>query len=448
MKERLGLAAVVLLRIVISISNPAAAWENHPLLTEPILSTMTEVTGAEPVAAISLETFLAAVEADLVALLSDEETWARNNVPSYKPRPDALAFQATGVTADIRDRFFKAIRINPGTKMPLYVGSLADDKSGAKALLDPSEVSILADTSSLAVFDFEAVSEGELVNPIDVASTASNEPDYGMDIGLFEDNGTAFGQYCGFGVQPFGNPGLDFGSQAPFHMGFYHESFIIYLFASFLKESYPEYRLHLCKSLSEFAFEHGQDYWGWRFMGWGLHYLGDLSMPYHTTALPGYSTLHMLIINLLDLLGWSTLKDNAIQLSSNRHVALEAFQGVLLENAIRANDLQNPILATLLQPRNIPEYSDSVPRDEISRVSHSLSWEMDWTIERNMPREYVSDPSVELGDVPERYSLVDMVEAEHGAKGVKKIADLCAETLSEYAIYGRSFVNEVLGASK
>ena len=43
-----------------------------------------------------------------------------------------------------------------------------------------------------------------------------------MDIGLFADNGTDFGQGYGFGIQPFGNPNLEYSSQAPFHMGFYH----------------------------------------------------------------------------------------------------------------------------------------------------------------------------------------------------------------------------------
>jgi hypothetical protein len=425
----------------------ASAWEHHPLITEPIISTMPQVVGAASVSATSLETFLAAVEPDLAAFLNNEETWARENMSNYKPRPDALAFTASGDLTNIRDRFLKAIRVNPLIKTPLYTSSLAGTKLGAQKTLTPSEVSILSELSVLSDFDFESIAEGESAAPIDVVATASNEPDYGLDIGLFEDNNTTFGQYYGFGVQPFGNPALDFGSQAPFHMGLYHESKIIYFFASFLKESYPEYRIHLFKSLSEFAFAHGQDYWGWRFMGWGLHYLSDLSMPYHTTALPGYSALRMLFVNILDMIGWSTPKDNAVQLSSNRHVALEAFQSSLLKNATLTNNLTDLTLSRLLEVGDIPTYTDNVPREKISKKSHALSCKMDKTIEQLMPSYYVSDPTFELGNDENRYELVDMVYANGGQDAVDDLNDLVADTVSSFASYGRGYVLAILNAS-
>lgn len=444
MSKRVVLLALAVQGLALCLMPSAVAWEHHPLFTEPVVSTMTEVAGAAPVAAVSLEAFLQAAETDLAALLDSEEAWARANVPSYKPRPDALAFQATGNAGDIRDRFLKGIRVNPDIKTPLYVSPL-HGASGAKAYLAPAEVSILADTSNLSIFDFTALAEGEMVKPLDVVAAASNEPDYGLDIGLFTDNGTDFGQYYGFGAQPFGNPGLDYGSQAPFHMGLYHESPIIYVFASFLKESYPECRIHLFKSLSEFAFSHGQDYWGWRFMGWGLHYLGDLSMPYHTTALPGYSALRMIVVNLLDMLGWHTPKNNAVQLSSNRHVALETFEGIILENATLDDNADDITLAALLKPRTIPAYSDAIPREKLSKISHDLCGEMDRTLASFMPYHYVCDPSVELGDVPQRYEIIDMIAAEHGQCAVDKIERLQAEAVTAFAVYGRSYVLAVLG---
>ncbi len=417
------------------------------MLTKPVLSTMAEVTGASPATAVSLKAFLIAVEPELVTLLNDEETWARTNMPSYKARPDALAFQATGIPDDICDRFFRAIRVNPNIETPLYLSPLAGVKS-AKAVLDPSDVSILQDTSNLTVFDFVEVTEGTPVTPIDIVAAASNEPDYGMDIGLFTDNNTAFGLEYGFGAQPFGNPNLDYGSQAPFHMGLYHESWIVYLFAPFLKESYPEYRIHLFKSLSQFAFSHGQDYWGWRFMGWGLHYLGDLSMPYHTAALPGYTTLEMLWVNILNMIGFPAPQANAVQLSSNRHVALETFQGIILNEALLDNNLQDPSLAALLKSRTIPAYSDSVPRGPLSEASHDLTTKLDNAIAKYMPSYYVSNPSVELGDIPERSGIVDMIWAEHGPDGVTKLDKLMADAFSGFAIYGRSYVLAILGSTQ
>lgn len=448
MRNRLLIFPFAIVALVFSASQPAVAWEHHPMFTRPVLSTMGEVTGRSPVVATSLESFLSVVESDLVTLLGDEETWARDHLSSYKARPDALAFQFTGTANDIRERFLRAIRLNPTIKTPLYVSPLAGTQAARKSSLAPSDVSILQDTSPLSVFSFEIVAEGDSVAPIDVVAAASNEPDYGMDIGLFEDNNTSFGLEYGFGVQPFGNPGLDFGSQAPFHMGFYHEASIVYLFASFLKECYPEARIHMFKSLSELAFSRGEDYWGWRFMGWGLHYLGDLSMPYHTSPLPGRSTFEMLLINLLDMLGWSTPKDNAVQISSNRHVALETFEGIVLNDALLSNDLDNPILSTLLAARSIPAYTDDMPRAAVSAAAHSQIKKLDRAIARYMPSSFVSDPSVELGDVPERYEIVDMVEADHGAGAVTALNELQAKAFAIFASYGRSYVNTILDTAR
>lgn len=427
------------------VSFSAVAWEHHPMFTAPVISTMSEVTGAAPVAATSLKSFLTAVESDLVGLLANEEAWAKDNMSAYKPRPDGFAFQATGNPEDVAARFFRAIRVNPNIKTPLYLSPLAGVNVSPRAVLAPPDVCILNDTSHLSVFDFQELAEGDMVAPADILAAASNEPDFGMDIGLFEDNNTDFGKEYGFGVQPFGNPGLDYGSQAPFHMGIYHESWIIYLFASFLNETYPEYRIHLYKSLSEFAFAHGQPYWGWRFMGWGLHYLGDLSMPYHTAALPGYSTFEMLLVNILKMLGWATPQDDAVQLASNRHVALETFQGIVLEKALRNGDTANPAMAALLKSRDIPKYADCVPRHRLAKDTHDLTMSMNSAILHYMPSYYVSDPSVELGDVAERYYLPYMIEAEHGPDGVTEMEENLGEAFAGFAAYGRSYVLAVLG---
>ena len=50
----------------------------------------------------------------------------------------------------------------------------------------------------------------------------------GMDVNLWEDSPSAWGPLYGFGKLPFGNPSLSFATQAPFHMGYYHESPLIY----------------------------------------------------------------------------------------------------------------------------------------------------------------------------------------------------------------------------
>lgn len=425
---------------------PAAAWEHHPLITWHVVETMPQIGGAAPARAVPLQEFLIAEEAGLADLLAVHEAWAKSNLRWYAACPDVLAFKVTGNPNDVCNRFFRAIRVNPAIKTPLYTTRLAGQEFGGKNVLPPDAVSILSNTSMLEAFVFEELQPGELVHPVDIVSGASNEPDYGMDVGLFSDNGTSIGRVFGFGAQPFGNPNLDYGSQAPFHMGFFHESPIIYLFAGFLKQSFVEYRIHLFKALSEYAFSKGQDYWGWRFMGWGLHYIGDLAMPYHTTVLPRYSTLHMLWINLLDMIGLSKYKNNAVQLVSNRHMALELFQGFTMADACRNNDFTNPSIAALRRERTVPVYADDLPRNALAKASHGLSAKIDKAVENYMPAHFVKNPAVELANCPNRFNVVEMVQAEHGDAAIETIARLQAEALDLFGTYGRSYALAIVNS--
>ena len=114
---------------------------------------------------------------------------------------------------------------------------------------------------------FVRLRAGDSVAPLVVLASASDEPDYGLDLNLWEDTPSEWGARYGFGQIPFGNPNLEFSTQAPFHMGYYHESSTIYMAAGFLKRTYPLLRIHQYAGLSELAFRTGHPYWGWRFAG-------------------------------------------------------------------------------------------------------------------------------------------------------------------------------------
>ena len=224
---------------------PAAAWTNHTLAAWPALAAMPEMKAAPPIKAETLESFLAAEAPGLEQLLQREEAWARAQVVLYPPRPDALAFRAGGTPAELRRRFIAALRINPGMELKLFLQALPGASAAGKETLPWAEVTTRRRESSAQEGVFLQLRAGDAVAPLDVIATATDEPDYGMDIGLWEDNGTAYGKAYGFGKQPFGNPALEFASQAPFHMGFFHEHPIVYKAAGFLQRTYPEYRIHL-----------------------------------------------------------------------------------------------------------------------------------------------------------------------------------------------------------
>ena len=443
---------IALLFFMLAVLIPASslmAWNEHPLISYPVIVAMPEVRDAKPVPVESLDAFVRAEGTRLERFLSEEEAWAKKNLQWYSPLPESLAFKAAGSPDDIGPRFCHAIRVNPTVKFPLYLQLIPGEESNGRPSLLPKDITFLHDTSDWGNTTFVELKAGETVRPMDVVVSATDEPDLlGLDIGLFEDNETDFGKTYGFGLQPFGNPHLEAGSQAPFHMGFYHESGIEYALAGFLKKTYPEYRIHLYKKLAELAFQSGHPYWGWRITGWGLHYLADLTQPYHATVLPGESTSYAIWINTIDMLGIHSPKANAVQLVSNRHTALEKFAQLILQKAYRDKERNNAVLAALQSVGESPSYEDTVPRNIVSKLAHDKAEATDKALADNMPKKFVSDPGFELGTSGEREQIVEKIRAEKGQAAVDSLTLLVRDLLAPFAAYGRSYVDVIVRESK
>jgi hypothetical protein len=438
------LRTLFLLAFALCLNNPAKAWTEHPLLVRPALKDFLAWERMDLVAAKSLQNFLFEVEQELELFLAEQEAWSRANLPNYTPRPDELAFKATGNPDDILQRFYQAIRVNPNIKVPLYLHLLPMDDPGDRQVANARDITTLNDISTMMHTTYVWLSDGELLSPLDVLNTATDEPDYGFDLGLFEDNNTDYGQIYGFGTQPFGNPNLEYSSQAPFHMGFFHEAWILYKAGPFLKQTYLDYRINLYKALSEFAFAQNQTYWGWRFMGWGMHYVGDVSMPYHSKPLPGVSVLRMLWINLKAILGFPKSLDNAVQLVSNRHNVYEEFQWQVLRRAHQEQNWDHPFLQALMNPKEFIPYDDDFIVDVAARESVAKSRYIDKTLEKYMPHSVVSDPTVEANNAPETKRIVEVVREENGQEGVDAITLAIAERMESLSMHISSYMMGIL----
>lgn len=437
--------------ILISISivflvlpQKSGAWSEHPLLVYPALKNHPAWNSQSHVKAKSLQTFLIEVEKELEKFLEEQEMWSRNNLPNYAHCPDVLKFKATGNPNDILNRFYSAIRVNPDIKVPLYLHLLPNMDAKGRAVAPPSAITTLKDLSPMEHTTYTWLKEDEEVLPFEVLWTASDEPDYGFDLGLFEDNQTEYGKIYGFGNQPFGNPNLEYSSQAPFHMGFFHEAGILYKFGPFLKQTYIDYRIFLYKALSEFAFKHNQPYWGWRFMGWGMHYVGDVSMPYHMRPLPGVSTSRMLWINTKAIMGASRARNNAVQLVSNRHTVFEEFQVQVLRKAHEENDTEHPFLLALQNPVPIVPFSYDFLINIAANESADKSKEVDKALKRNMPHRMVSDPAIEVSDLPELPRLTEVVREEKGDEAVLALTQVIAERMRSFSMHIRSYMDSIL----
>lgn len=424
------------------------AWSEHPMLVYPALKNLALWEQTKPVEAKSLKSFLVACENQLETALAAQEEWSRQHLPNYAPRPDALAFKATGNLDDIVLRFFTAIRINPNAKVPLYLQLLPGTEAGTRPFADPAELTTLKKLGSMKLNTYVWLTEGEMVNALDVLCTANDEPDFGFDLGLFEDNNTDYGKLYGFGNQSFGNPNLEYSSQAPFHMGFYHEAGILYKAGPFLKRTWIDYRIHLYKALSEFAFANNQPYWGWRFMGWGMHYVCDLAMPYHTRPLPGVSTMRMLWINVKAIIGFPKAKDNAVQLVSNRHTAFEEFQGQLIRRIHLASDWQHPFIKALTEINEIKPVDNRFVADVASKPAAYGSKATDKIIARNFPYRMVSDPAVEVSHLPEIDDVIPVIETEKGKASVDALTNGIAYHLKYFGLNARSYLASITSAAR
>lgn len=396
----LALAAIINL----AVQSAAWAWSNHTLCTWQAVAPL--AVAGESVPAESFTGFLTQEAGALAQVLEQEEQWTRQNVPFYAPRPDRLRFQAPSGAGDdpasLRRAFLRAIRANESMPMELYVQHPPGTIVPAEREMVWSSLGILESLGDLERQSLERLEPGAMVKVADIIATASNEPDFGLDIGLWLDNGGSQGPEYGYGSQPFGNPRLDYGSQAPFHMGFHHEHDIVYAAAGYLQHTYPEARIHLYMTLSRFAFAQGHPYWGWRFAGLAIHYVQDLAQPYHARVLPGIGTANLLWISLLDQMGFHGPKNAAVILVSNRHTVVENYQYRRMKAAYEKQDMDDPLLVALRDMTDDPSLPLLLPasvRVSVSAPSAAAADELDAQLERSFPALYVADPDKPLDHV-------------------------------------------------
>jgi hypothetical protein len=343
-----------------------------------------------------------------------------------------------------------ALRINPEARLTLFAQLRPGAPAAGRPTLAEREVTTLLHSESTHADTFVALRPGERVAVLEVLASATDEPDYGLDVGLFEDNGSAWGRLYGLGRQPFGyNPRIEFSSQGPLHVGFFHEHAIVYKAAPFLMRTWPEWRIHLWKALALHAFRSGHPYWGWRFAGWGLHYVQDLTQPYHARVLPGVSLARMLWISALDQLGMHQAKLDAQTLVTNRHLALENFQLRRLRRAWLSGSADDPVLRALGDTRADTEvaYDDAAPRAVVSARAAMQADALDAALERALPVRYTNDPHYDFG-VTETDVDLDAVVAAAAPESRAAMQALLERLLAELGRESRAYVRAITSAAR
>lgn len=336
----------------------AWAWSNHSLGSQLALQALPELQRTltyEP-----LEAFLGAQAPAIEQLLDEQERFAREHFPDYPARPDALRFSATATAPDsMRSAFLHALRVNPQSRLAGFVQQLPGQNAGGRQRLSAEQVLVFRRIGPWSHWRYLALEPGDAVSAVQVLSSAADEPDYGHDINLFSDNPGAVGGLYNFGEQPFGDARFEYSSQAPFHIGYYHEPELVLQAAPYLRRTLPHWRIYQYTGLARLALASGHDYWGYRFLGWALHYMQDLTQPYHAKTVPGFATAELMLIALKGAVGYPEDRQAAIARVADRHTAIEAYQLERMQQ-LMTERVASPLLQAYSQSPQTPYPSYSV----------------------------------------------------------------------------------------
>lgn len=392
---------LLVLSLALLLPTLAQAWGNHSPMCYRAFERVPEVAGAAPVRAEPLDDFLRAQAAAIATELDRQEAWAREHLAGHAPRPEALRFlpDAHRSDADRRAAFLRALRLSPHARLVLYLQPDPRQPDTARAPLEANEVSAVPNSKG-ATQRFVALQPGEAVAPLAVLASACDEADYGHDINLFDDNpGSPANPSYGFGRQPFGNPAVPVGSQAPFHMGFFHQGAVFNTLAPNFARTFTELRVQQYGGLAALAWRTGHAYWGWRFAGLTLHHVQDLTQPYHASAAPGATLGHMMWVNLKAQLGFPADRQGLVVLQSNRHFVLEQFQTRWIVDAARRRH-DGPLeaaLRDLARDGRYPAWSPRYVRDVVAAEAFAAGPATDAAVVVGAPAKFVTDPNFDFG---------------------------------------------------
>ncbi|MFC1834668.1 hypothetical protein ACFL2Q_08035 [Thermodesulfobacteriota bacterium] len=323
---------------------------------------------------VALQDFLAAVSGTLPVLI--RWYWDLLDRKARRNLPRAADPGRINTVAD----FIEALRINPAVQFP-HVRVLRVDEIQSDTPHDSSR-------SGPPGGSYEKLGSNEKISPREILCTYSDEPDWGMDQDLFE-----IGRY-GYGPCPFG-PKTGQSSQAPFHMAFTSENRLVSALFPGLKRSFVEERVRVSYGLARLAFGTGMDYWGWRFTGWAMHYLQDITQPYHAKALP-FPILPVLR-RMVRERGLRTFAERNKNLLRNRHMMFEAVVHFLLNDAAKRYSTHELLLA-LAEEGNA---NIGTIRTVIVQCAHTaahLARRADRAVSELMRDPRVDDPNYFMGD--------------------------------------------------
>ncbi len=439
---------IVLLSSLI-LNNMSFAWEGHHLITYPAVIATNNNFYKKLIKVESLKDFLEDTKKSLPNELKQIETWAVNSQSGYKKLPKELAYDPSNESCkkNLVLCFKSAIRINwnvPLTPIiydPQQLSNFPLISNLSKVIINEH---ISNSTNSIMKDQFKSVSVNEIVPIISVIAASSQEPDFGLDIGLYQNSNTSFGNLYNFGNQPIGDVGLSFTSQVLFHATSYQMPVLFSYFRPGIKSSYPQYRFYAYMHLARFARKTGHMYWSARFAGWGLHYLQDLTQPYHANLLLGFSNSQVVFAQIWALIDKKYI--NGIQNKiEERHIINENLLGALLSKNNHLFPYEKYQLNNFLKDIKYDELinecdiDDNYIMEEVIPQTIGISDEYSQGVMKVFPSNIVNNPNgINYTDIDylQLYSRLS-----HQSQHI--LLSLYTEPLGYVAAYTRSCLNKL-----
>lgn len=220
----------------------------------------------------------------------------------------------------------------------------------------------------------------------------TDEPDWGMDKGLF---GTGDPRYSKI---PYGNE-KGTGSQAPFHMYFPRESWVTNKIMPTLKQGMAHLRFAIFGNLAQVALSARDNYWAARFLGCAIHYLEDMAVPYHASAVPFLNPLVM--AKAIFAKDRERFNSDKTQLLSNRHFLYEAVAKRLQMLSADSIEKIYPALAQRIAKMSAEQDEKAETTNTIlmtcfnsaNKLAFKHAHKIDKLVGKSFPKKLVADPT-------------------------------------------------------
>jgi hypothetical protein len=433
-------------------SRDANAWSQHYLITDAVLEhpAITSDPNLAPlkrdrlqqsVKVESLDQFLEATQPQVSKLFQDYYVWLRAR---GSKRFKVMTFPATPTDGKANTAaFLRAARLNPSVKFPLgsriFPGKKPTFKEVPAESLTPALASIPTFPHTDWVQRFEDVT-GKTVSGHAILSTFSDEPDWGMDRGLF-----SIPEY-GYGKIPYGKE-TGISSQAPFHMIFRNENFITKFAVPEILDGMGGERIELFKRLASLAFQSGHPYWGYRFSAWALHYIQDFSQPYHTRAVPHGGWIYTFKLAAAGEKKREKIKKDSLALVKNRHFIYEDVTAFAIQQSFLEPKESYKRIREALKV-GLPAFTESRTMDSdtlVGKVSHFSAQHapvIDEQVVELFDARMTQDPAYDL-ELDQTFSIRTLIQKIDEPKA-KRLLD---EIIQDHEIAGtasRSLLINVL----